>query len=62
MRNDAFVACLLLEWDGKTGGIDGQRVVAAIEDIGLEIPVFLLAPGDDLAREQPVCWSVPCAA
>jgi len=52
LRNDASVACLLLEWDGKTGGIDGQRVVAAIEDIGLEIPVFLLAPGDDLAREQ----------
>ena len=52
LRNDDSVACLLLEWDGKTGGIDGQRVVAAIEDIGLEIPVFLLAPGDDLGREQ----------
>ena len=52
LRNDASVACLLLEGDGKTGGIDRQRVVAAIEDIGLEIPVFLLASGDDLGREQ----------
>jgi ornithine decarboxylase len=52
LRNDASVACLLLEWGGKTGGIDGQRVVEALEDTGLEIPVFLLAPGDDLGREQ----------
>jgi len=52
LRNDASVACLLLEWGGTTGGIDGKRVVEALEDTGLEIPVFLLATGDDLAREQ----------
>ena len=52
LRNDASVACLLLEWGGKTGGIDGQRVVEALEDTGLEIPVFLLASRDDLAHEQ----------
>ena len=52
LRNDASVACLLLEWGGKSDGIDGKRVVEALEDTGLEIPVFLLAPGDDLAREQ----------
>src|SRR5271165_7596342 len=52
LRNDASVACLLLEWGGKTGGISGERVVEALEDTGLEIPVFLLAPGDDLGREQ----------
>jgi len=50
------VACLLLEWDGKTGGIDGQHVVAAIEDIGLEIPVFLLAAGDHLAAMTRDIW------
>ena len=52
LRNDASVACLLLEWGGKTGGIDGQQVVEALEDTGLEIPVFLLAPRDDLEHEQ----------
>ena len=52
LRNDASVACLLLEWGGKTGGIDGTRVVEALKDTGLEIPVFLLAPGDDLGQEQ----------
>ena len=52
LRNDASVACLLLEWGGKTGGIDGKRVVEALEDAGLEIPVFLLASRDDLAHEQ----------
>ena len=52
LRNDASVACLLLEWGGKTGGIDGTRVVGALEDTGLDIPVFLLAPGDDLGQEQ----------
>jgi hypothetical protein len=52
LRNDASVACLLLESGGKTADIDGQRVLAALEDIGLEIPVFLLATADDLAREQ----------
>ncbi len=52
LRNDASVACLLLEWGGKTGGIDGASVVEALEDTGLELPVFLLAPGDDLGAEQ----------
>ena len=52
LRNDASVACLLLEWGGKTGGIDGKRVVEALEDAGLEIPVFLLTSRDDLAHEQ----------
>ena len=52
LRNDASVACLLLEWGGTSGGIDGKLVVQALEDTGLEIPVFLLAPGDDLGREQ----------
>ncbi len=62
LHNDASVACLLLEWGGKTGGIDGQRVVEALEDTGLEIPVFLLAPGDDLGREQHGLLWMPCAA
>jgi ornithine decarboxylase len=52
LRNDASVACLLLEWGGKTDGIEGKRVEEALEDTGLEIPVFLLALGDDLARQQ----------
>ncbi|MBV8557041.1 MAG: hypothetical protein JO116_15875, partial [Planctomycetaceae bacterium] len=53
LRADASVACLLLEWGaGKDGGIDGKRVLDTIEDIGLEIPVFLVAPADSLAREQ----------
>ncbi len=51
LRNDASVACLLLEWGGKRG-IDGQRVLDTVEDIGLEIPVFLVAPTENLAREQ----------
>jgi ornithine decarboxylase len=52
LRNDASVACLLLEWGGKTGGIDARRVLDTLADVGLEIPVFLVAPSDDLAREQ----------
>ena len=52
LRNDASVACLLLEWGGKTGGIDAKRVLDTVADIGLEIPVFLLAPTEALAREQ----------
>jgi ornithine decarboxylase len=60
LRNDASVACLLVEWGG-TQGIDGKRVLDAVADIGLEIPVFLVAPTADLARERrgllgdPVC-------
>ena len=52
LRNDASVACLLLEWGGKTGGIDGKRVVEALEDTGLEIPVFLLARRRPGAEQQ----------
>jgi len=52
LRSDASVACLLLEWDGTKGGIDGKRVLDTVTDIGLEIPVFLVAPAGDLAREQ----------
>ncbi len=53
LRADASVACLLLEWGGgKAGGIDGKRVLDTIDDIGLEIPVFLVAPAEDLARER----------
>ena len=52
LRNDASVACLLLEWDGKAGGIDATRVLDTIADVGLEIPVFLVACSEDLARER----------
>jgi ornithine decarboxylase len=52
LRHDASVACLLLEWGGKTGGIDAKRVLDTVADVGLEIPVFLLAPAENLAREQ----------
>jgi len=52
LRNDASVACLLLEWGGKSGGINGQRVVDTLEDIGLDIPVFLVVPADDLERHH----------
>jgi ornithine decarboxylase len=52
LRSDASVACLLVEWGGTDGGIDGNRVLDTVADIGLEIPVFLVAPADDLAREQ----------
>jgi ornithine decarboxylase len=53
LRNDASVACLLLEW-GDQGGdsIDGQRVVDTLEDIGLRIPVFLVVAADDLERHE----------
>jgi len=46
------VACLLLEWGGTKGGIDGRRVLDTVTDIGLEIPVFLVAPAENLACEQ----------
>jgi ornithine decarboxylase len=53
LRNDASVACVLLEWgSGKGDSIDGKRVVQTIEDVGLEIPVFLVVPSDDLVRHQ----------
>jgi ornithine decarboxylase len=52
LRNDASVGCLLLEWGGKGAGIDGKRVVDTLADIGLEIPVFLVVPVDDLVRHQ----------
>lgn len=52
LRNDASVACLLLEWGGEGHGIDGKRVLDTLEDIGLEIPVFLVVPADDLVTPQ----------
>jgi arginine/lysine/ornithine decarboxylase len=52
LRNDASVGCLLLEWGGKNAGIDGQRVVDTLADIGLEAPVFLVVAADDLVRHQ----------
>jgi ornithine decarboxylase len=35
LRNDAWIACVLLEWGRKGAGIDGKRVVETLEDIGL---------------------------
>ncbi len=53
LRNDASVACLLLEWGDKGGdSIDGQRVVQTLEDVGLDIPVFLVVAADDLERHH----------
>jgi ornithine decarboxylase len=52
LRNDASVGCVLLEWGGKGAGIDGKRVVDTLADIGLEAPVFLVVPADDLVRHQ----------
>ena len=53
LRNDASVACVLLEWGGKGGdSIDGKRVVETLEDIGLEAPVFLVVAADDLERHR----------
>ena len=40
LRSDASVACLLLEWGGKGGGIDATRVLDTVADVGREIPVF----------------------
>jgi ornithine decarboxylase len=51
LRNDASVACVLLEWGGKGAGIDGKRVVETLEEVGLEAPVFLVVSADEL--EQP---------
>jgi hypothetical protein len=61
LRSDASIACLLLEWGGRQG-IDGKRVLDTLADIGLDIPVFLVAPGEDLAREQQGSWRRWCAA
>jgi arginine/lysine/ornithine decarboxylase len=52
LRNDASVACVLLEWGEKDDGIDGRRVVETLEDVGLEAPVFLVVPADELARQH----------
>jgi len=54
LRNDASVGCLLLEWGGKGGdSINGKQVVRTLEDVGLDIPVFLVvAAADDLERHQ----------
>jgi len=50
LRNDASIACVLLEWGRKGAGIDGKRVVETLEDIGLEAPVFLVVAHDQLER------------
>jgi ornithine decarboxylase len=50
LRNDASIACVLLEWGRKGAGIDGKRVVETLEDIGLEAPVFLVVARDQLER------------
>ena len=52
LRSDASVACLLLEWGGKGGGIDATCVLDTVADVGLEIPVFLVAYSEDLERER----------
>ncbi|HSS88947.1 MAG TPA: Orn/Lys/Arg decarboxylase N-terminal domain-containing protein [Streptosporangiaceae bacterium] len=53
LRNDASVGCLLLEWGEKGGdGIDGKRVVQTLEDVGLDIPVFLVVAADDLEQHH----------
>ena len=52
LRNDASVACVLLEWGDEGAGINGKRVVETLEDVGLEAPVFLLVSADDLVRHQ----------
>ncbi len=52
LRSDASVACLLLEWGTKADGIDGKRVLDTVADVGLEMPVFLMAPSEHLPRGQ----------
>jgi ornithine decarboxylase len=53
LRNDASIGCLLLEWGGKGGdSIDGQRVVQTLEDVGLNVPVFLVVAADDLEQHH----------
>ena len=53
LRNDASIGCLLLEWGGKgDDSIDGQRVVQTIEDVGLNVPVFLVVAAGDLERHH----------
>jgi ornithine decarboxylase len=53
LRNDASIGCLLLEWGGEGGdSIDGQRVVQTLEDVGLNVPVFLVVAADDLEQHH----------
>ena len=52
LRNDASVACVLLEWGSKGAGIDGKQVVETLEDVGLEAPVFLVVSADDLEQHR----------
>jgi len=52
LRNDASVACVLLEWGDKGAGIDGKRVVETLEDVGLEAPVFLVVAADELEQHR----------
>ena len=62
LRNDASVACLLLDWGGKADGINGQRVLDTVADIGLDIPVFLLAPATISPASSKGCWRTSCVA
>lgn len=50
LRNDASIACVLLEWADQGDGIDSKRVMETVADVGLEVPVFLVVPAYDLAR------------
>ena len=52
LRNDASVACVLLEWGSKGAGIDGKQIVETLEDVGLEAPVFLVVAADDLLQQR----------
>jgi ornithine decarboxylase len=52
LRNDASVACVLLEWGGKGDSINGKLIVETLEDVGLEAPVFLVVAHDQLGRHE----------
>ena len=62
LRNDASVACLLLEWDGKTGGIDGQRVVACDRGYRPRFRCSCECQAITLRPNSTGCWPMPCAA
>jgi ornithine decarboxylase len=52
LRHDASIACVLLEWGGNGDSIDGKLVVETLEDIGLDVPVFLVVAADQLGHHQ----------